>query len=228
MKRQSIGVIGGMGPQASEYFYRLLIRRSSQKHCARTNDEYPYIHLTSLPVPDLISDMTAAGTAKKMILDTAQMLDDVGCKVICMACNTAHIYASDIVRVIGKKFISMPELVVRDILQSKAKKVLLLATPTTYKMGIYAGIAGHSELIVPDEDEQKELEYLIRSAIADKSVDSSEHFDRLIHKYKADTVLLGCTELPLIFNTSLSVEVVSSLSLLCEEVLRVSYGGGRL
>jgi aspartate/glutamate racemase len=52
-KNQPIGILGGMGPDASARLYQLMIDMARQKYGVKRNEEYPEIVLQSIPVPDL-------------------------------------------------------------------------------------------------------------------------------------------------------------------------------
>ena len=45
MKNKAIGIIGGMGPEASEEFYRLLTYHAQKKYAAEKNEDFPEIYL---------------------------------------------------------------------------------------------------------------------------------------------------------------------------------------
>ncbi len=54
MNQKIIGVIGGVGPQATSYLYSKVIQLSQSKYCAKNNDEFPHLIVESLPIPDFI------------------------------------------------------------------------------------------------------------------------------------------------------------------------------
>jgi len=56
MKNKIIGIIRGMGPQASCELYRLLIEGARHRYGSKNNDEYPEILIDSVPVPDFLSE----------------------------------------------------------------------------------------------------------------------------------------------------------------------------
>ena len=74
MNNQIIGIIGGMGPQASAEFYRVLIHRARKQYGAHENNDYPEILIDSVPVPDFLSDtknMEEAGAIATITIFTS-------------------------------------------------------------------------------------------------------------------------------------------------------------
>lgn len=71
--RKTIGLLGGMGPEASGYMYKKLIEMSVSDFGAKNNDQFPEIILCSVPVPDFISDyknkQKALNMLKESVLD---------------------------------------------------------------------------------------------------------------------------------------------------------------
>src|SRR3990170_1455521 len=137
MKNRSIGIIGGMGPYASSYFYELLLKKSNDIYGAKNNNDYPEIIIDSVPVPDFISDTKQQEEAMKMLISRVKKLSDFGCASIAMVCNTAHVLYPELIRYSKKEFVSMIELVTKEVQMRKLKKVGILATPTTIKSNLY-------------------------------------------------------------------------------------------
>src|SRR3989337_1145860 len=98
MKNKMIGLIGGMGPYASAYFYELLIKKSS---------DYPEVVIDSVPVPDFISDTKQIGFAKKMLISRVRKLNNFGCKTLAMVCNTGHVLYPELSKNSRSEFLSM-------------------------------------------------------------------------------------------------------------------------
>ena len=93
-----IGIIGGVGPQATAFIYEKLIEAAVKNHEAVNNDDYPYVIISSVPVPDFISSKDRLEEAKKMLIEAAVNLENSGCKAIAIGSNTVHILLKDIKR----------------------------------------------------------------------------------------------------------------------------------
>lgn len=229
MNKQIIGVIGGMGPQASYEFYRLLIDGARHRYGARNNDEYPEILLDSLPVPDFLSDMSQMEIAAAMLEDRVRKMTAYGASIITMACNTACILADRIQSQTPVRFVSVVDEVIKKVESSHAS-VLLLASPTSLRLGLYQLQFARLGIfyVVPEQKDFSEIEFIIRGVIEGENRDMLMHkLVRLAERYVAinsiNAVVLGCTELPLVFPTNYRIPVYSSLSILAESILKRYY-----
>lgn len=54
-----IGVLGGMGPQASVELYRLLIEGAKVRYGAQNNDDYPEILIDSVPIISVVDEVVS-------------------------------------------------------------------------------------------------------------------------------------------------------------------------
>ena len=97
-----LGVLGGMGPQATNTFYQLVIDRTD----AHTDQE----HVNALILSDCqMPDRTAAilGTAEEQeavfrrLLADARLLEGAGCTVLAVPCNTSHFFLDRVQEHIG-------------------------------------------------------------------------------------------------------------------------------
>ena len=127
------------------------------------------------------------------------------------------------------QFISVIDEVVRKVVDAK-HPVLLLASPTSLRLGLYQlQLARYGvPCIVPLKKDFQELEYIIRGVIEGGNREFLMHkLVRLTERYLAKNVvegiILGCTELPLVFPTHYRIPVYSSLSILAESILKRYY-----
>ncbi|MEI6237608.1 MAG: aspartate/glutamate racemase family protein [Candidatus Saccharibacteria bacterium] len=133
----AIGILGGMGPQASAKLYDLLIEGSKAYTPAAVDDDYPEIVIFSVPVPNFISNKQYLNKAKTMLIKRARLLEMSGCIINGIACNTAHILLPEMQVSTKVPFLSIPKLVAEKIKLAGFKKVGLLATPTTLASDLY-------------------------------------------------------------------------------------------
>src|SRR3972149_11479607 len=126
-----IGVLGGMGPEASAHFYHLLIQHAQKEYGVTTNDGFPEIYLASIPVPDFISDEKREEIALSMLEDRVRQMDKLPVHFFCMAFNTAHLLIDKLKQQTDKPFVSLLEELPKFLRKKRYKKVGLLATPTT-------------------------------------------------------------------------------------------------
>ena len=64
---KKVGIIGGVGPQSTDYIYEKIIEFSQTKYNAKDNADYPRLIIESVPVPDFISNKENIETAEKNV-----------------------------------------------------------------------------------------------------------------------------------------------------------------
>ncbi len=224
-----IGIIGGMGPQASSELYRLIVHEARHRYGARENNEYPEVLIDSVPVPDFLADTAKMEEAATILEDRVRRLTAFGATMITMACNTACILADRLQRQTDVPFVSVVEEVVKEVSRG-AQRVLLLASPTSLRLGLYQmALARHNfPYIVPKSRDYQELEFIIRGVLSgeDRGL-LMRKITKLVAGYreieKIDGVVLGCTELPLVFPVNYDLPVYNSLSILANTILKQYY-----
>lgn len=226
--KQPIGIIGGMGPQASNELYRLLIEGARDRYGARTNDTYPEILIDSVPVPDFLSDTDQMEQAAIMLEDRVRRFSDYGVSTLTMACNTACILIDRLQKQTDVPIISVIDEVTKHI--KTHSRVLLLASPTSLRMELYQRALSQKSIsfVLPDRTDYTKLESIIRGVL--EGDDRSKLMSQLIQiveiyveKNDLDGIVLGCTELPLVFPDSYPIRVYSSLSILADSLLKRYY-----
>ena len=51
---KKIGILGGMGPMSTVFFYSELIKKMQREKGAKYNFDYPHMFIISAPIPDTI------------------------------------------------------------------------------------------------------------------------------------------------------------------------------
>jgi aspartate racemase len=126
-------------------------------------------------------------------------------------------------------FISLLEEVEKEVYKNNYRRVGLLATPTTYSSGLYNFLnTDKVELFYPNDFIKKEIEQIIKNAISGKVSQSIKfRLNQIIKEFsfekKLDVVILGCTELPLIYDRKINVKVISTLDILADSLLAYYY-----
>ena len=225
------GVLGGMGPIATVDFMSRVITlnpiSNEEDHIHLIVDQNPHIpnrQIKSISQKELISSL---------LIESAQKLESIGANFIIMPCNTAHIFADDIKKVIGVPFISIVEETVGEILKlyPKHKQIGLMATSACIESEIYQkALTNKDKLAVcPDQKFQEQCMQAI-FAIKDgeeinpmrnRMIEVAEH---IIDK-GAETIIAGCTEIPLIINSSdIEVPLISSTEILAIRTIEFATG----
>jgi aspartate racemase len=214
---KKIGILGGVGPQATAFIYQSIIKQANTRHNAMNNDDYPYLVIASVPVPDFISSEESIAKAKEMLIDAAKGLVDSGCEILCIGSNTVHILLEDIKTVTKVPFLSMVELVSLECKKRGYHKVALLGTPVLIKSDLYNQEMQKNgiELLTPNDEQEAICDEVIRCIIGGKSIDRIRNdyvavLSAMLDK-GAEAIILGCTELPMVLNyEALGNRVISS------------------
>ncbi len=219
-----LGVLGGMGPQASIHFYDLLIRISIKKYGVQKNADFPHILIDNIPVPDLVKSKEDENKTVAIVEEEARRLGRAGAEVLAMPCNTMHLYVERFQQASSLPFISMIDAVLKKVETDKIKKVGLLGSMTTMKSTLYTNPLRKKgiEIVLPDEQNQKIIGDLIHTVIASEHGDTERiALKKIIQQLKkdgAEGIILGCTELPLLAKDIQSdVPLYDSLTILAEE-----------
>lgn len=226
---RAIGIIGGMGPEASVYMYNLLIEQSIKFYRAKNNEDFPEVILYSIPVPDFISSEKNKKKALRILLNSVNKMNKLDLGSLSIACNTAHLLLPELQRFSKTSFTSMIEEVVKNVIKDKIKKVGLLSSPITIKSELYQ-VALQKEninIILPSDSEIKLLNKIIRNIIAGKTEEYDSRqlvniANKLIRR-GAQGIILGCTELPLVFPKEFNKTVFNSVKILSLALLQKYY-----
>lgn len=204
-KEIKLGVLGGVGPLATIYFAELVIRytdaATDQQHVSMIILNHAAIHDRT----NYILDRSEPNPLPQMV-DDAKTLERAGAKYIVIPCNTAHFFYDEIQDAVDTHIINIIEETVLHIKNAlpDAKKVGILATKGTLISGAYQSMLCKHGLhyAVPGEDDTETLMEIIYEQVkAGKPVDI-ESFWRIINNLKkagCDCVVLGCTELSIIY-----------------------------
>ncbi|HSW98674.1 MAG TPA: amino acid racemase [Candidatus Saccharimonadales bacterium] len=227
--RKPIVILGGMGPQASIRFQQLLIEKSMAFHSG-DNDQFPYIVHLSIPVTDFISGESARHAAAQTLNQLAPLVKALHPGQVALACNTAHLLATEVEMLQQPPFVSMLEVVAQKIQQDNRKTIGLMASPTTIRTRLYTNIlAGLGvRVLEPTAAQQAALEAAIRAVIARTAGQQEQAtltaVGQSLAARGAEALLLGCTELPLLFNMADAlVPTYDCLDMYAEELIGTEY-----
>ncbi len=200
MKQEAkLGVLGGMGPQATQVFYQFVLDRTD---AARDQDHLPALILSDTAIPDRTAAILSGDTQElyKRLLKDANMLERCGCTVLAIPCNTSHYFADRLQGDIGVPIIHMLRETAAALAAQGKKRPGILGTDGTIQTGLYQKecAAVGMEAVAPDPDTQKLVMSIIYDEIKQGETGSRDKFakiDRAIRKAGCDCAILACTEL---------------------------------
>jgi aspartate racemase len=210
-----VGILGGMGPDATVLLMQKVLRAVPAKDDA---DHIPLIVHQNPAVPSRIAaliDGTGADPAP-VLAQMARDLRAAGATALAMPCNTAHHYAAAIRDATDLPFLNMLDLTAQHLARVGASRIGMLASPAVRMTGVFdAAFAGTGLMQVYPMDDTPVLD-LIRAVKAGQVLDA----DALrapalaLLDQGADHILIACTELSL-YTDSLGDDLAWSDSLDC-------------
>lgn len=201
-ERKTAGILGGVGPMASVYFYDMVVEmtdaHSDQEHCdmiiinrASTPDRTEYIlgKSTDNPLDSFVPD--------------AKRLEAAGADFVVLTCNTGHYFYEDIQGAIKVPMINILEETVKEALIDGHKKMGIMATSGNISAGLYQVMCERYglEYEVPNDEMQARVMSIIYDDVKSGNPADMDSFYRVIEYLKekgCDGVILGCTELSII------------------------------
>ncbi|MDM8535012.1 amino acid racemase, partial [Clostridiaceae bacterium HSG29] len=203
MKKNIIGIIGGMGPMATADLFKKIILNTK----ANSDQEHAHVIIDSnVMIPDRTDAILNNGeNPVPELTKTAINLINAGANILIMPCNTAHYFYNEIIERINKEnyvFLNMIEETAKYLKKQNVKNVCLLATAGTYKSQVYQNVFNsyNIELSVPSKENQNMIMESIYNYKKGIKKYHKEEFLKIVEKsdnLNNKKFILGCTELPL-------------------------------
>lgn len=229
-KNQTIGILGGMGPDATSLFFKRIIQYTP----AHTDQEHLKIIIYNNPE---IPDRTEAIVNKKespveKVKEGMKFLENSIVDFIAIPCVTIHYFFNEIVSSVNIPVLNLVEETALYIKEnySDSKKIGILATKGTFRGQIFERVYYKENFmtVIPDAKGQ---ESLMESIYGEKGIKAgyfSGHAKNLIMnvsddliKRGAKIIVGGCTEIPLaIGQDDMKVPFIDSLSVLAIAAIR--------
>lgn len=225
-KRNLLGIIGGLGPMSSAYFYELITEHT----LADCDQDHIDIILSSRATTpdrtDFILGRSDRSPLPAMVAD-AKSLEAYGASAIVIPCNTAHYFIEEVRNSVG---VPVPSIITETVLHIKKcgfKKAAILATEGTVKSQSYQNeFDKHGmEYMIPDECGQAKLMDIIYEQVKKGGIPSPDALYEVTEPLFAagcDCAILGCTELSLIGRSMAGDErFVDSLTVLASCAIKL-------
>ncbi len=201
--KKAIGILGGMGPEATWDLFGKLIRHTD----ASCDAEHIRIYIDChVGIPDRTRAILAGGESPvPAIVQSAKKLAMMGADFLLLPCNTSHYFYEELCRQSPLPIMDMIATAATALREQEVDCVGLLATDGTVQSGVYASRleAEGIRLVLPDADGQREVMRLIYDGVkANAPTWDTAPVQRVLEQLRAagaKRVVLGCTELPLAF-----------------------------
>lgn len=197
-----LGILGGLGPMATVYFYEMLTRHTL---VARDQDHIDVIINSRATTPDRTSYILGESTENPfdiMAADAARLVT-FGADVLAIPCNTAHYFYDGLNETISVPILNMVEETVLFAKKNGCTKVGILGTSGTVSARTYQRECEKQGLAyeVPTADIQQDVTHVIYENIKKGARADMQRFLGAVDSLTAagcDRVILACTELSLI------------------------------
>jgi aspartate racemase len=198
-KETKLGILGGMGPQATLVFYQRIL---SHTDADCDQEHVPTIMLSDTKIPDRTAALLSghAEPVYEHLLRDGRMLESCGCTHLAVPCNTSHYFADRLQQELTIPLINMVRETVAAMKERGCRNIGILATDGTVQTGIYQRECEALGLnsIVPDKDTQALVTAIIYDEIKagkDGSLKQFDPIDNTMRRAGCDGAILACTEL---------------------------------
>jgi aspartate racemase len=234
-KLKTIGVLGGMGPEAGAAFFEMIVRETT----AGRDQDHPPVVLYSLPqVPDRTEAILHGGRDPVPALRRGlAVLERAGADFAVMSCISAHYFLPRLVPRSPLPLISLIDETVEatKIMKPVPRSIGLLATDGTVRSGILARAfeAAGIAVLTPSSRDQARLMTAIygkkglkagitrdpaRAAVLEVAL--------ALVRRGVEAILAGCTEVPLVLGfADLPVPLIDPMTAGARAAVRRSGAG---
>lgn len=227
---RKIGVLGGMGPQATiEFMQRVMAAVSANDDC----DHIPMLVDNNTQIPSRIAHLID-GTGQDptpVLVRMAQTLEAGGAEALAIPCNTAHAYGDAIAGSVSIPLLNMVTLSAQKAAAMTDGPIGVLASPASRITGIFdRALANLGRRAIYAEDENTMLR-VIRDIKRLGPTPGSERLlqgaSRQLLNAGARLQLVACTELSLLANPVVEdAAQIDTVDVLTEAVVRFATGRG--
>jgi aspartate racemase len=226
MTNKIVGVLGGMGPDATVDFMSKVIALTpadtDQDHVRMLVDHNP-------TVPNrqdaILGDGEDPGPEMAAM---AKRLEAAGADFLVIPCNTAYVFQQHIVDAVDIPLVSIIDETI-NALPEECSRVGLLATDGCLKARVYQDALASKDMISiePDAEDMQELMGLIYAIKAGDTgaaiADTMRALAEELTSQGAQAIVAGCTEIPLVLdNSMLNVPLISSTDVLAEITVQLA------
>jgi len=201
---KTVGVIGGLGPMATVYFYDMVVRLTD----AKTDQEHIDMVIANRATTPDRTDYIIGNSDKSpvtVLRKDAKRLESFGSDFLVITCNTAHFFYDDIAKEVNIPVLNIIEETVKYAKEKNHKKLGILATTGNINTRLYQDMCEKYDIecLVLDEEKQSYIMSIIYDDIKSGKPADMDKFNKVVshlQKNNCDGAILGCTELSILKN----------------------------
>jgi aspartate racemase len=226
--RPVVGILGGMGPEATVLLMSRIIALTSAEDDA---DHVPLLVDHNPQVPSRIKALVEGrgDDPGPVLADMARRLAGAGATALAMPCNTAHVYVPVITAAVDLPFINMIERTAEHLagMDLPNRRVGILASTAVQTLGLYDQALSNYGLTVVFPENQADLLLAIRQIKRDAQHPQARDTHRRVAGEllldQSDVLLVACTEFSLIADAvPAGARVVDALDVLAAAICSFS------
>jgi aspartate racemase len=229
MGEKTIGILGGMGPEATADLFHRIIRATPVK---RDQDHFHVIIDSNAKIPDRTPAILGTGPSPfSIILETGKNLESAGADFLIMPCNTAHYFYEQLQEQLKVPLIHMIRTSAEYFVNNypELKNSGLIATDGTIASQLYntAYLEKGVKISTPTEKSQREVMEAIYTHIKSGNLKKGKKIVKRVAQELvtagSNSVICGCTEISLVLHKGdLTVPIIDPLQILAEKVVELA------
>lgn len=221
-----IGLIGGIGPAATEFYYRGLVKAYAES--GETMD----LTIVHADTRQLLGNMArdASGDQAQVFLEFVRRLQAAGADAAVVTSLAGHFCIKELEAISPLPIINAIPILDRHFAQTGHRRIALLGTRTVLESRLYGGVTS-VEIILPQGDDlQATHDNYVAMAMAGFATDPKRDFfqslgRKLCRDQGADAVALGGTDLFLVFDgTDYGFPVIDCAQVHIDAIFTASIG----
>ena len=229
---KKLGLVGGLGPMSTLEYYKGIHDEYRKKvEITSISGDNPPMIIDSLNLAvayDLVERKDWKNLSEWLIA-SINVLHKAGAEFAAIAANTAHIVFDEIQAGSPIPVVGMIDETCKFIRANRLAKVIVFGTGFTMESGMYEKACAKYDIqaFVPNQEDQKIIHHIIFPnleagiVLPDHKKAILDIAKKMLTEYKADALILGCTELPLIIqNDDLNTVLIDTTQVHIEAILK--------
>jgi len=196
-----IGIIGGIGPAATDFYYRRLIRTFARE---KASLDLTIVHADT---PTLLDNQARNNAAQQadIFAQLSHRLAGAGANFVAVTSIAGHFCRKEFAAISPLPVVDMIDVVDRAIADRGPKRIGILGTRIVMASRFYGALTT-AEVIPPDgADLDSVHDAYVAVAVSGKVTEAQHRIfhtaaTRLIEEQQADAIMLGGTDLALVFD----------------------------
>ena len=204
---KKIGIIGGLGPEATVQYYLILVKRYKEIFMT---DNHPEIVINSVDMKrmvDLVAKKEFDGLIDFLSTEIA-LFEKCGIATAAISSNTPHMVFDQLQARTSVRLISIVEATCLAMKNSRVQRVGLLGTKLTMSGGFYQkeSLKYGIQIFVPHEEDQVFIHDIYLKELVNNIIkpETKARLVKIVNslqkEFQLEGVILGGTELPLIID----------------------------